>query len=169
MRIIGKYLGAIALTTLLMTSFTSANAQKCNKDGNKNHCTINNNKMCTKLNLTDSQTASFKAIKLKGDKQITPLKNKLNELHAKKRTLMSADKADKASIEKVIREMNSTRVKVQLIRTSQHLEMRKLLNDEQKVMWDKKNCNHNNKKEKRNGRKHKHNNKRERSHSNCCK
>jgi len=191
MKTIGKYLGAFALTAILMTSFTNANAQKCDKKGEHKQCQVNNNhKMCKHLNLTDAQTASFKKLKLEGDKKITPLKNKLNELHAKKRTLMSANNADKKAINRVITDMSSAREKIQKIRTTQRIEMRKLLNDEQRVMWDKKACNHKNKKGHKSckghkdhkghksckGHKdhkscdgHKDHKRQNRTHSNCCK
>jgi len=155
------------MTTILASSFTIASAQKgrqCQHDGKRAHkeCKLDNKKVCDRLNLTDYQKAKFEKIKLEGDKKVIPLKNELNELSARKRTLMSATNIDKKAVNKVIKDMSAKREQIQLIRTEQHISMRTELTEKQKVMWDKMKQN----------RKHKsgHKNKKHRKPlSNCCR
>ena len=167
MRNLKKYLGIIMMTTILASSFTIASAQKgrqCQQDGRRAHqeCTLNNQKGCEMLDLTDNQKAKFEKIKLEGDKKVIPLKNELNELSARKTTLMSASKIDKKAVNKVIKEMSAKREQIQLIRTEQHISMRNELTENQKVMWDKMKQNRKHKASRKNKRHRK-------PLSNCCR
>lgn len=134
MKTIGKYLGAILLTAVLATSVNTASAQKYM---NSKECTMrNNNAMCKKLNLTAEQEASFKKINLQCSKNVLPLKNKLNELKAKQRTLMTVDNVNRTAVINVVQEICSNMKEIYIIRTNRTIDLRNLLTDEQKMIFD---------------------------------
>lgn len=150
MKAIGKYLGTILLTAVLATSVNTVSAQK---HMNRKECTMQNKKaMCKKLNLTAEQEASFKKINLQSSKNVLPLKNKLNELKAKQRTLMTVDNVNRTAVVNVVQEICSVMKEIYIIRTNRTIDLRNLLTDEQKMIFDNRKGNH--KHGKGNGRKH---------------
>jgi Spy/CpxP family protein refolding chaperone len=90
------------------------------------------------MNLTEKQQEAFKNLRLEKLKTVNPLKNKLNELRATKHSLMSAEKINNREINKVIDNMSDIKEKIAKANIRQRVEMRKLLTEEQKMIFDKK-------------------------------
>lgn len=134
---IGNYLGAFLMTLVLVLSVNLASAQKHGDRSGKENLGKRGEKMCEMLNLTEIQKASYDKIKLDVDKKSIALDNKLGELKAKKRTLMSADNIDKKAVDNNIKEMSDVKEQKQLLRANQMIELRKILTEEQKVKFDK--------------------------------
>jgi Spy/CpxP family protein refolding chaperone len=140
MKTIGKYLGAILLTAVLATSVNTVSAQK---HMNNKECAMNQKKMmCKKLNLTAEQEASFKKINTDVNRKILPLKNKLNELKARQRTLMTVDLVNRAAVIDVVEDICSTMKELYIIRTNKTIDLRNLLTEEQKMKFDNRTGKH---------------------------
>lgn len=86
--------------------------------------------------LTESQKNDIKDIYFKAQKEILPLNNEIGEKEAKLRTLITVDNPDINEINKYIDEIGDIRTKIKKIEINAHLSVRKLLNDEQKLMFD---------------------------------
>lgn len=88
------------------------------------------------LKLTDEQKEEMKTIRLDGYKAIKPLKNELNELEARHKTLTTADKANIKAIEQNIDAISSVKTKIAKIRARNHQKVRALLTEEQLMKFD---------------------------------
>ena len=90
------------------------------------------------MNLTEEQQEAFKNLRLEKLKTVNPLKNKLNELRAKKHSLMSAEKISNNEVNSITDEMSNIKEQIAKANIKQRVEMKKLLTEEQKMMFDKK-------------------------------
>ncbi len=88
------------------------------------------------LNLTDEQEAAMKDLRLKHMNESLPIRNKLQELRAKLQTLRTADKVDMKAINNTIDEMAELRAKQAKLRETHHQDIRNLLTDEQRIIFD---------------------------------
>ncbi len=86
--------------------------------------------------LTESQRNDIKDIHFKAQKEILPLNNEIGEKEAKLRTLTTVENPDITEINKYIEEIGDLRTKIKKIEMNAHLSVRKLLNDEQRLMFD---------------------------------
>ncbi len=86
--------------------------------------------------LSDDQKDAIKEIRLEGMKQQLPLKNKKDELKAQLKTEMTADQPNEARINELIEEMGKIDIDKHKIRAKNRLEIRKLLNEEQRLIFD---------------------------------
>lgn len=86
--------------------------------------------------LTDAQKESMKTIRLKTMKATQPLKNELMEKKAHLTTLTTAEKADQKAINKQIDEISTLRASIQKMKAESHQEIRSLLTDEQRILFD---------------------------------
>ncbi len=100
--------------------------------GNSNHF----NRMAEFLNLTDEQQKKVTTMRLEHQKKMLPMRNELNEKKARMRTLSTAESADMKAINSLIDEMGVIKTKMAKERAANRQEMRKLLTDEQRVMFD---------------------------------
>jgi Spy/CpxP family protein refolding chaperone len=93
-------------------------------------------------NLTDEQKGKIKDIKVSQYKEILPLKNHMAELRAKEHTLTTMEKPDLASIDANIDEITKTQNQILKIKVKYKLQIRALLTDEQRMMFDMRNEHH---------------------------
>jgi Spy/CpxP family protein refolding chaperone len=87
-------------------------------------------------NLSDEQKGKIKDFRLSFLKEVQPLRNHLNELKAKQKTLATADKPDLKSINANIDEITSTQNQIMKLRASFRQQVRALLTDEQRIYFD---------------------------------
>jgi len=84
-----------------------------------------------KLELTEEQEAEMTSLRTEHYKEITPLNNKMAELKARERTLLSEESVDMKAVNKTIDEqtdlMNSTRK----LQVEHQLAVKSILSDEQ--------------------------------------
>ncbi|MCT4639016.1 MAG: Spy/CpxP family protein refolding chaperone [Bacteroidales bacterium] len=137
-----KIITSMFLIFLVTGMVSIANAQEMQKRrGNrmqKQECVEKGMRHMGILNLTDQQKEDIKKLRLEHIKDMTPLKNKLNENRAKHRTLMSADKVDMNAINKNIDEFTSIKNKMMKLKAKHKQSVRKLLTEEQRIMFDSK-------------------------------
>lgn len=88
--------------------------------------------------LTEEQQEQMKTIHLKSMKAMQPLKNSLMEKKAHLHTLSTAQKADLKAINKQIDEISSIEASMQKLRAASQQEVRSLLTEEQRIMFDSK-------------------------------
>jgi Spy/CpxP family protein refolding chaperone len=85
---------------------------------------------------TEDQKETMKEMRLETAKQVKPLRNGLNELAAKQKTLTTADNADLKAINKNIDKMSEIKAEIAKIHAKQHQEIRSLLTEEQLIKFD---------------------------------
>jgi Spy/CpxP family protein refolding chaperone len=137
MKTIGKYLGAFLVVVALISSVNTASAQRHGDSQCGQHIGKKGHKMCEMLGLTGTQKTSIDNIKLRVDKKVLVIDNKLGELRAKKRTLMTSENIDRKAVENNIKAMSNLREKKQILRANQMIDIRKTLTPKQKLMFDK--------------------------------
>jgi Spy/CpxP family protein refolding chaperone len=93
------------------------------------------------LDLTDEQEAKITELRTNHLKEVTPLRNELNEKRARLHTLQSADKHDLNAINKTIDEMSSIRTNIQKKGAAHRAEVASLLTDEQRVLFNSRKSN----------------------------
>lgn len=89
-----------------------------------------------KLDLNEDQKEKVKGIMLVGRKEILPLENKLGEKRARLKTLSSGDTYDVKALNQVVDEMSELQAGIKKIHIAQRGEIRDLLNNEQKIIFD---------------------------------
>ena len=85
---------------------------------------------------TDEQQESIKNIRLETAKEVKPLRNKLNELAARQKTLTTAEKADMKAINKNIEEIGDVKTEIAKIQEKERQDIRSLLTEEQLLSFD---------------------------------
>ncbi len=87
-------------------------------------------------NLTDDQEAKIAELRTKHLKEVTPLKNELNEKRARLQTLETADKPDMNAINKTIDEISAIRANIQKKGAAHRAEVASLLNEDQRAEFN---------------------------------
>ncbi|NPA35412.1 MAG: periplasmic heavy metal sensor [Chlorobi bacterium] len=88
------------------------------------------------MNLTQEQQDKLKSLRLDEMKAMTQFRNKLNEYKAKLKTLTTGDNVNLKEVDKVIDQIGNVKLDMAKNRLSHRMEVRSLLNDDQKVMFD---------------------------------
>jgi len=86
--------------------------------------------------LTDTQKEQMKSIHLKTMKAVQPMQNELREMQAHLTTLSAVQKVDMKAINKQIDEIADLKASIQKTRAGSKQEVRSLLTDDQRVMFD---------------------------------
>ena len=134
---------AAAITALVLMS-TISYAQYGRHDGGRMHDGYGrryenhsvNPPRHEQLDLTDEQKGKIDAIKLDTSKKLTQSQNKINELEAQLNTTITQDKVDKNKVNALIEEISKLRTEIRKERMGDHLEIRELLTEKQKVIFD---------------------------------
>lgn len=126
----------LLVAVAIMIIGTSTYAQRGRNFDNKGQG-FNKAEMCERIpDLTDDQKTKIEALRLEQMKEMTTHRNQMDELKAKKRTLMTSDNADMKEINSVIDQMTSLQNKRMKASAKHRQEVRSLLTEEQKVYFD---------------------------------
>jgi Spy/CpxP family protein refolding chaperone len=87
-------------------------------------------------NLTADQKTKIETLKIKHIKEVTPLRNELDEKRAHLKTLESMEKVDRDAINKTIDEITALQGKIMKMKVNHRLDVAALLTDEQKVFFN---------------------------------
>jgi len=90
------------------------------------------------LDLTDEQKGKIDEIKLATSKKSIQRQNKINELEAQLRTSITQDIVDKNKVNTLIDEIGKLKAENRKDRMDDHLKIRELLTDKQKVIFDQR-------------------------------
>ena len=83
------------------------------------------------LDLTEEQQAEITALRTEHFKAITPLRNKMAELKARERTLLSEENVDLKAVNKTIDEQTELASSIRKLQVKQQVAVKGLLTDEQ--------------------------------------
>jgi Spy/CpxP family protein refolding chaperone len=83
------------------------------------------------LDLTEEQQEEISTLRIEHHKEITPLKNKMAELRARERTLLSEEDVDMKAVEKNIDEQTDLLNNIRKLQIGHRLNVKNILNDEQ--------------------------------------
>ena len=84
-----------------------------------------------KLDLTEEQQEQIKALRLEHHKTMKPLKNKMLELKASERTLMSEESVDLNKVNSVIDEQTELSNQMKKLQAAHRVEMKEVFTEEQ--------------------------------------
>jgi Spy/CpxP family protein refolding chaperone len=88
------------------------------------------------LNLSEEQEAKIETLRLQHQKEMIPLRSKLESLQADLHLAMTAEKFDKSKTEKIVGEMQKVRTEMQMGRVMHQQAVRELLTPEQRQTFD---------------------------------
>ena len=137
-----KYL-SIVMVIGLMVFLTSATTPSTGENGfmgkrgdgfHRGHKGAHHGMMLNSL--SDEQKEQIKQLRVEMMKNSIPVKNELNEKRARLRTLTTGNKVDVKGAEKVLADIEELKTKQAKQQVRVRVEIRKLLNDEQRVMFD---------------------------------
>ena len=120
-----KLAGALLLGILISTS---VNAQSHRQGGSR----------YASLDLTEEQQAEITTLRTTHYKEITPLKNKMAELKARERTLLSEESVDMNAVNKTIDEQTDLTNSMRKIQVEHQVAVKSLLTDEQQMKLQKR-------------------------------
>lgn len=94
-------------------------------------------KVCEMIpDLTDQQKEKIKTLRTEQMKTALAAKNQMGELHARLRTLETANKVDQSAINNTIDQLGKVRTEMQKRRAEHRQQVRKLLTEEQRLVFD---------------------------------
>ena len=128
-----SYKQVLIIMMIILTSL-SVNAQRGNGNG-KGNC--KNVGICEKLpDLTDKQKEQIKELKIKHKKAMLQFRNQMDVERANLRTLEIADNAEMNKINAQIDKITGVKNQMMKARAAHRQDVRKLLTEEQKVIFD---------------------------------
>jgi Spy/CpxP family protein refolding chaperone len=135
-----KRFTAILLTGIMMIATISSFAQRGQKQGNpgmRKNTPMQQRFYKNIPDLTEEQENQIDELRVPHMKEMKDFYNQLNEKRAKLRTLQTKDNPDMDAIYKVIEEMGDIRTNMHKERAKHHQEIRSILNEEQRIYFDK--------------------------------
>jgi len=88
------------------------------------------------LDLTEEQQGKLKDLQLAHQKKVLPIKNDLAEKNAKLNTLETTEPVDMKAINSLIDDISKQKAQLMKERVSMHQEIRKMLTDDQRIIFD---------------------------------
>ena len=128
--------------TLMFVVISMANAQQGSRNANRQG-TGNGQRYGFEqsLNLTAEQQTAMKSMRLKLQQELLPIRNKFGENRARLRTLSTVENADMKAINKVIDSNSQLTANMAKLRAANRQAVRKLLTEEQRIMFDSRSFN----------------------------
>lgn len=127
----------LSITLVMLFATASLFAQPKANSQTHNKCKI--------PNLTEQQQTQIDAINLKYRKEVLPLHNEIREMRAKITTLTTQDNVDLEEVYALIDAIAQKKAEIEKKRIAKHNEIRNLLTEEQRVVFDMhKSKNHHN-------------------------
>lgn len=115
---------------LLMAPLAIAGSHECSK-----HMKADDSASCCKaMNFSTEQMAKIKEIKTASDTEIQPLRATLEEKKAALLTAINSN-AQQQDLDKIVEEMGQVKGQIQKVRLGKLLQIRQMLNDEQKQLF----------------------------------
>lgn len=132
-----KKLGVLVIAVLMFTG-ADLYAQR-GRNYSEQGKGLNMDRACQMIpDLTEDQQAKIQALRTGHIKEMTAFRNQMNELKAKKQTLMTSDNSDMKDLNANIDQITSVHNKMMKASAKHHQDVRNLLTDEQKVYFDSK-------------------------------
>lgn len=128
-----KYLLALAILTTVMCNAT-AQGKQANRNG---YCPKNGSgTYCLTDELNEEQQKQLQTERVRFKKEIQDDKNRLNELRARKRTVMTTEPINRKSLDEVLMEINNIEAAIEKKRFRHQQVVKSFLNDQQIIEFD---------------------------------
>lgn len=138
-----KNVSVLVLLTVLMFSSSIANAQMGNGSKNTKGTQEAFQGMENRIpDLTDKQKTEIKTLRITHMKEVQQLQNQIDIKRAELKALQTQDKVDMDAVNGKISEKAALRTELEKKKASFRQNVRNLLTDEQKIMFDKKMSHH---------------------------
>ena len=136
-----KILVIVAMIMIFATSvFAQPNGNRRMNKGDRSERFMNNGERGHGFmgipDLTDAQKTQMKKMRTAQMKEALPLRNKMQELQAHKRTISTGDNVNMAELNKTIDEIGALKTQMMKKRATHHQAVRKILTDDQRVFFD---------------------------------
>ncbi|SMO78711.1 Spy/CpxP family protein refolding chaperone [Gracilimonas mengyeensis] len=92
--------------------------------------------MMARLNLSDEQRTQIDELYVENQQEMLPLRNELREKQARLRTLQISANYDAGAVNDLLEEIGALRTEMSIKRNEHHQEVRNLLTDEQRILFD---------------------------------
>jgi Spy/CpxP family protein refolding chaperone len=136
-KIMRKSVKAVMILAAFFMATNIANAQQGPRNGQKQgQFNRQGSNFGHGLDLTEDQLAQTKTMRLAMQKGMLPLRNQLGENDAKLRTLSTAENVNTKEINKLIDSNSAINASMAKLRSANHQQFRKLLTEEQRVVFD---------------------------------
>lgn len=132
-----KTAGALLLGFLMITAVNAQNRQGGRGQG-YNGPEKNYGHQFAKLELTEEQETEMTSLRSEHYKEITPMKNKMAELKARKRTLLSEESVDLKAVNKTIDDQTDLMNSTKKLQVEHQLAVKSILTDEQVMKLQKR-------------------------------
>jgi Spy/CpxP family protein refolding chaperone len=86
--------------------------------------------------LTEEQREQIKTLRTEHMKAVQPMRNQIGEKKARLRTLTTSDKVNMSEVDRVIEDIGKIKTEMMKLMAQHRQEIRRLLNDEQRVFFD---------------------------------
>jgi hypothetical protein len=126
-----KIIFIITCTAFLFTLFQPLNAQR-----NRSR-KLDNDYSMEKLNLSDSQKAKFRSLRFDHKEALIDLESKLKKNKLQIRKLVTQNDFNEEDLYQLIESENDLRTEMAKSKLKLWLDVKDILNDEQKVIWKK--------------------------------
>lgn len=127
---------SVLAIALLMIAGTNLYAQRGRNYSGQDKG-LNRNQSCQMIpDLTEDQQTQINTLRVANMKQMNVFRNQMNELRAKKQTLMTSDNANMKEMNSVIDQITAVKNQKMKASAKHRLDVRNLLTDEQKVYFD---------------------------------
>ncbi len=127
---------SILAIAILLIGASSVFAQRGRNFSNQEAGFYRNN-ICNRIpDLTEDQEIKIEALRVDHLKEMNDYRNQMNELRARKQTMMSTDNANMNEINSVIDQMTAVHGKMMKASAKHRQDVRNQLTDQQKVYFD---------------------------------
>ncbi len=137
MKVSKIYLPVFLSLLIFAGSLFAQNRQKMGRSAEMGQRGLKKERMMNLPGLTDEQKDKMKEVRLSGMKVMQPIRNQIGEKQARLHTLETANTVDMNAINGLIDEIASLRTAQAKIRAGNKQKMRSLLNDEQRLIFDR--------------------------------
>jgi len=127
---------SLVLVAILFLALSSTYAQRGRNYQNRQD-DFRPKEVCQRIpDLTEEQQTKIEALRVTHLKEMNVFRNQMNELRAKKHTLMTSDNTDMKELNGVIDQMSGLHNKMMKSSAKHTQDIRNLLTDDQKVYFD---------------------------------
>lgn len=128
----------MVLTTLMVAGLNAQSPRQGARGAGPNGQGMERRSAYLALDLSEDQQEAMKTLRTENYKTMKPLRNKMAELKARERTLLSEETVDLKAVNKVIDEQTELSNKMKKIQVAHRVEVKEILSDEQLMKLDQR-------------------------------
>ena len=136
-----KSVGLFMLAALMVTTLNAQSSRQGGRGSGPNGWGNERMSAHFSLDLTTEQKEAMQTLRTENYKTMKPLKNKMLELKARERTLMSEEAVDMKAVNKVIDEQTDLMNNMRKVQAAHKVKVKEILTDEQEMKLEQRNRN----------------------------